>query len=119
MSQFQISNQQNIDYTLIANPFIDDFLADANDVQIKVYLYLLRHQTDSEKCSISAMADFFNYSEKDVLRALSYWERKKVLWLSYNNKNEQGAPKTLGRSCAKNDHYQAKVPKRGGKRRTS
>jgi len=88
MSQFQISNQQNIDYTLIANPFIDDFLADANDVQIKVYLYLLRHQTDSEKCSISAMADFFNYSEKDVLRALSYWERKKVLWLSYNNKNE-------------------------------
>ena len=88
MSQFQISNQQNMDYTLIANPFIDNFLADANDAQLKVYLYLLRHQTDSEKCSISAMADIFNYSEKDILRALSYWERKEVLRLSYNNKNE-------------------------------
>lgn len=88
MSQFQISNQQNINYTLIANSFIDVFLADANDVQVKVYLYLLRHQTNSEKCSISAMADFFNYSEKDVLRALSYWEKKKVLQLNYNNGNE-------------------------------
>lgn len=88
MSQFQINNQQNIDYTLIANSFIDGFLADANDAQIKVYLYLLRHMNNSSKCSISAMADFFNYSEKDVLRALSYWERKKVLQLSYNAEKE-------------------------------
>lgn len=88
MSQFQINNQQNIDYTLIANSFIDGFLADANDAQIKVYLYLLRHMNNSSKCSISAMADFFNYSEKDVLRALSYWERKKVLQLTYHAENE-------------------------------
>lgn len=88
MSQFQINNQQNIDYTLIANSFIDGFLADANDAQVKVYLYLLRHMNNSDKCSISAMADFFNYSEKDVLRALSYWERKKVLQLTYDVGNE-------------------------------
>ena len=88
MSQFQINNQQNTNYTLISNPFIDDFLADANDAQIKVYLYLLRHQNNAKECSISAMADFFNYSEKDVIRALTYWERKKVLQLTYNNENE-------------------------------
>ena len=88
MSQFQINNQQNMDYTLIANSFIDGFLADANDAQIKVYLYLLRHINTAEKCSISAMADYFNYSEKDVLRALAYWEKKKVLQLAYNHKNE-------------------------------
>lgn len=88
MSQFQINNQQNIDYTLIANSFIDGFLADANDAQIKVYLYLLRHMNNSDKCNISAMADFFNYSEKDVIRALCYWERKKVLQLTYNARNE-------------------------------
>ena len=88
MSQFQITNQQNMDYTFIANSFIDGFLADANDAQIKVYLYLLRHQNFSEKCSISAMADYFNYSEKDVLRALTYWEKKNVLQLTYNPKNE-------------------------------
>lgn len=88
MSQFQINNKQNIDYTLVANPFIDSYLADANDAQIKVYLFLLRHMNDPEMCRISAMADFFNYSEKDVLRALSYWERKHILTLSYNDKHE-------------------------------
>ena len=88
MSQFQINNQQNMDYTLIANSFIDSFLSDANDAQIKVYLFLLRHMSIPRMCSISAMADFFNYSEKDVIRALTYWERKQVLTLSYNDKQE-------------------------------
>jgi len=88
MSQFQINNKQNMDYTLVANSFIDNFLADANDAQIKVYLYLLRHMNTPHMCSISAMADFYNYSEKDVIRALCYWERKQVLSLSYNDKQE-------------------------------
>lgn len=88
MSQFQINNQQNTDYTFIANPFIDEFLAGANDAQIKVYLYLLRHMNNPQNCSISAMADFFNYTEKDVLRALSYWEKKKILQLTYKNSDE-------------------------------
>ena len=88
MSQFQINNQQNMDFTFIANSFIDLFLADANHSQIKVYLYLLRHIDNPEKCSISAMADFFDDSEKDILRALSYWERKKVLQLTFDSENE-------------------------------
>ena len=88
MSQFQINNKQNIDYTIVANSFIDSFLSDANDAQIKVYLYLLRHINTPHMCSISAMADFFNYSEKDVMRALCYWERKQILNLSYNDKQE-------------------------------
>lgn len=88
MSQFQICNKQNMDYTLISNQFIDGFLSDANDVQIKIYLYLLRHMNESDKNSISSIADFFNYSEKDVFRAFSYWERKKVLQLEYSADNE-------------------------------
>ena len=88
MSKFQINNQQNMDFTFIANAFIDLFLADANDSQIKIYLYLLRQMDHPENCSISAMADFFNYSEKDVLRALRYWERKKVFQLSFDSANE-------------------------------
>lgn len=88
MSQFQINNQQNMNYTLVANSFIDTFLAEANDAQVKVYLYLLRHIGNVQSCSISAMADFFNYTEKDVLRALSYWERKQVVQLAYNDTNE-------------------------------
>ena len=56
MSQFQINNNQNMNYTLVANSFIDSFLADANDVQIKTYLFLLRHINTPHMCSISAMA---------------------------------------------------------------
>ena len=88
MSKFRINNQQNMDFTFIANSFIDFFLADANESQIKIYLYLLRYANQPEQCSISAMADCFNYSEKDVLRALSYWERKKILQLTFDSENE-------------------------------
>ena len=88
MSKFQINNQQNMDFTFIANSFIDLFLADANESQIKIYLYLLRYVNQPEQCSISAMADCFNYSEKDVLRALNYWERKKIIHLVFDSKNE-------------------------------
>lgn len=77
-----------MDYTMVANSFIDSFLADANNAQIKIYLFLLRHMNTPQMCSISAMADFYNYSEKDVMRALSYWERKQVLSLTYNDKQE-------------------------------
>lgn len=85
MSQFQINNQQQMDYTLIANQFIDHFLTDAKDVPIKIYLYLLRHINNPAMCSISSIADFFDYAEKDVLRALTYWERKGILKLLYHN----------------------------------
>lgn len=88
MGKFQITNQQNMDFTFIANSFIDLFLADANESQIKIYLYLLRYVNQPQHCSISAMADCFNYSEKDVLRALRYWERKKILQLTFDSANE-------------------------------
>ena len=88
MGQFQINNQQNTNYTLVDNSFIDQFLAEANDAQVKVYLYLLRHMSNPQTCSISAMIHFFNYSEKDIMLALSYWERKKVIQLIYNQANE-------------------------------
>lgn len=83
MGQFQICNKQNMDCILVANQFIDGFLADANETQIKIYLYLLRHMNHSGESSISSIADFFNYSEKDVLRALTYWEKKKILQLEF------------------------------------
>ena len=85
MGKFQLGNKQNTDYILIAGRFVDDFLSDANEVQIKIYLYLLRHLRSCEHNSISTIADYFNYSEQDVLRAFSYWERKKVLQLEYSD----------------------------------
>ena len=47
---------------------------DANDAQLKIYLYLLRVTGAGLTTSISDMADQFNHTEKDVVRALKYWE---------------------------------------------
>ena len=65
--------------TLLSNDFIDNYMKDANEMQIKLYLYLLRTQSAGRAVSISGLADFFNYPEKDIERALRYWESKGVI----------------------------------------
>ena len=70
--------------TVISNCFIDHYLADANDAQIKVYLYLLRMINAGLATSICDIADKFNHTEKDVSRSLKYWEKKGLLSLDYN-----------------------------------
>lgn len=74
--------------TLVSNVFIDYFLKDANDAQLKVYLYLVRHISNHKPFTISNIADEFNHTEKDVIRALMYWEEKQVLSLEYDGNNE-------------------------------
>ena len=54
-------------------------MKDANDAQLKVYLYLIRMMNANLPTSVSDIADKFNHTEKDVLRALKYWEKKR-LW---------------------------------------
>lgn len=63
--------------TVVANDFIDKYMAAANGEYVKVYLYLLRHE--GEAVELSAVADALNHTEADVRRALSYWERAGVL----------------------------------------
>lgn len=70
--------------TLLSNSFIDFYMKDANDAQIKLYLYLLRSVSRKRTTDLSQLADVLNYSEKDILRALKYWERKGVLTLRYD-----------------------------------
>ena len=72
--------------TTISNTFIDFYMAEANGEYVKVYLYLMRLIGDSSKeCSISAIADRLDHTEKDILRALKYWERAGLLVLSYES----------------------------------
>ncbi len=63
--------------TVVANTFIDQYMAAANGEYVKVYLYLLRHQQES--VDIDQIADALNHTEADVKRALSYWEKLGVL----------------------------------------
>lgn len=70
--------------------FIDKYMADANGEFVKVYLFLLwcMNQSTAFECSISSMADYFNSTEKDILRALNYWEKAGVLTLAFDDKGE-------------------------------
>lgn len=68
----------------VSNFFIDEFLSDANDAQIKVYLYLIRMTGAKKATNISDIADKFNHTEKDVCRALRYWEKKGIMSLDYD-----------------------------------
>ena len=84
MNQLTVHGDDKPGATVIPNQFIDYYMKDANDAQIKVYLYLLRTMGAGLTTSISEIADTFNHTEKDVLRSLKYWEKMKLLSLEYD-----------------------------------
>ena len=92
MATIKLRSEHSTAYVSVASVFIDEYMADANGEFVKVYLYLLRClNANGISVSISAMADFFNHTEKDIMRALKYWEKQQVLTLSFDSeKNLSG-----------------------------
>lgn len=74
--------------TLVQNSFIDSVMPSANGEYVKLYLYLLRCASSGKDLTVCGIADFFDHTEKDVRRALSYWEKQKVLRLHYDGQGE-------------------------------
>ncbi len=66
------------DVTIIPNSIIDKDMLDANELQLKVYLYILRNTSAGNSVQISSMADHFNETEKDIARAIAFWEKRGV-----------------------------------------
>ncbi len=85
MGSITLCRDYSSDVTIVSNSFIDRYMYEANDAQIKIYLYLLRCINSDLMISVDDMADRFNYSEKDVMRALRYWDAKHVVSLSFNS----------------------------------
>lgn len=73
--------------TLVSNIFLDRYMGDSNGEFVKVYLYLLRCLGYRE-ISLSDIADKLNLTEKDVIRALKYWDKQKVLAVNFASANE-------------------------------
>lgn len=84
MGCLKIYKDNYADATVISNVFIDEYMKDANDAQLKIYLYLVRMMSACQPVSVSDIADKFNHTEKDVLRALKYWEKCRVLSLEFD-----------------------------------
>ena len=81
---FTIYSENDRGSTLVSNLFIDQYMKDANDAQLKVYLYLLRMMNAGRTTSIPDMADRFNHTEREVIRSLRYWERRGLIELEYS-----------------------------------
>ncbi|MBE5883779.1 MAG: DnaD domain protein [Lachnospiraceae bacterium] len=85
MARLTIYKDNYADSTVVSNIFIDQYMKDANDAQLKVYFYLIRMLNANQAISVSGIADKFNHTEKDVIRALKYWEKHQLLDLDYDD----------------------------------
>ena len=85
--EIRLRRRKELEATPVSNVFIDKYMTDANGEYVKVYLYLLRCiNADLSNLSISDIADHFDDTEKDVKRALHYWEKMKLLHLEYSGR---------------------------------
>ena len=69
--------------TTIYNSVIEDYMPAANGRYVRVYLYIATClQAKESNFSISSLADQLENTEKDILRALMYWEKKGLMSLN-------------------------------------
>lgn len=100
MARLTIYKDNLAETTAVSNLFIDEYMGEANDAQLKVYLYLLRMMNAHLSTSVSDIADKFNHTERDVIRSLEYWRDKQLLDLDYEGRNLVGIRiRQLGDVC--------------------
>lgn len=103
MAMITLQNSRNAEVTVLTNNFIDNYMPEANGEFVKVYIYLLRLLSDtSAPFSLEQMADHFFCTERDIVRALKYWEKTRLLTLTYRD-NEDIADITLNIPPARSD----------------
>ena len=82
MDQILLCSNQIPLITSVHNTFIRRYMLDANGSYVKVYLFLsMCIQSGEKNLSISSLADKMENTEKDILRALRYWEKKGLMIL--------------------------------------
>lgn len=89
MNTISLCTSQKTDFTLVSNIFIDRYMPGTNGAYVKVYLYLLRCLLNPpEKLSITFIADRLDETEKDIIRAVSYWEHAGLIQVTYSSEQE-------------------------------
>lgn len=109
--------------TVVQNYFIDQYMPQANGEFVKVYLYLLRCANTGREFSLSSIADALEYTEKDIQRALVYWEKQGLLQLTIGRDAavtaitfqdpRQAAVQAAGRSVSCKDVSGSEAPQQG------
>lgn len=90
MSAILLNSSLERGVTLVPNRFIDEYMPVASGSYVKVYLYLLRCMNSSTDVgiTISSIADHLDETEKDIIRALCYWEKVNLIVLERNENQE-------------------------------
>lgn len=87
MSRFRLQQEGYLSATSIPNCFIEKYMPKAAGEFVKIFIYLLKCvEENRNELSISRIADALEDSEKDVIRALKYWEKKGLLKLTFEDK---------------------------------
>lgn len=72
--------------TVLSNRFIDEFMPQANGEFVKVYIYLLRVlSNEPPSFGLEQMADHLLCTERDICRALKYWEKEQLMTLEFSS----------------------------------
>ena len=114
MSLVSLQNSSEQEVTILSNRFIDNFMPRANGEFVKVYIYLLRMVSAAPSSfSLERMADCLFCTERDISRALKYWESEKLVSLTYTA-NQQLSGITLLEPFADAGHMESSASMEAG-----
>ena len=85
---FMITTDGTPGSTQVPNEILLHFLLQANGENVKIYLYLLMASQNpgvTGQVSVETLADRLDLTERDIVRALHYWEREGLLSLIEEN----------------------------------
>lgn len=84
MGDLTLLSDYSLDTTVLSNIYIDEYMADNNEAQMKIYLYLLRNLAGRRPVSVVSIADCFNYTVLDVERSLKYMQSQGLMGLTFS-----------------------------------
>ena len=73
MKNIRLHHPFSNNMTAVSNYFIDYYMPQAGGEYVKLYLCLLRHAADYGSIPLESIAELFDYTERDIYRALQYW----------------------------------------------
>ncbi len=89
MSTITLKTPSCQEVTVLSNVFIDEYMPEANGEFVKVYVYLLRTLSSAPvSFSLDQIADHLMCTERDILRALKYWDRCGLLSLTFPDEGD-------------------------------
>ena len=99
MDKIILKNTLHHTTTILPNEFIDHYMIKADGEYVKIYLLILRLMNQNLPVQIDQLADTLELTQKDIIRALKYWEKEGLLELEDSSaakaQNEQPDRKSV------------------------